>query len=67
MSAIKVNIIFSEDRLGDVTLNYICSECGDAAGVDPTFFETSGIPMCDDCGNDMEIFSVRVLFEETER
>jgi hypothetical protein len=68
MKQVRGEILFGEGDLGDITLNYLCQQCsnGETAGVDPTFFEVAGTPVCEYCGEDMTVFSASVTFEITE-
>lgn len=50
-----------EHELGKVKLTYLCDSCLVEAEVDPTFFETSGTPICSDCGEDMNVTQVEVV------
>ena len=61
--AVNANILVPEDKLGSIILNYVCEGRdfnGESASVDPTFFETSGSPICSTCGENMRVFSAQI-------
>ena len=43
-----------------VRLTWDCPICHDRVKVPPTFFQESGVPMCGDCGDDMEFICTEI-------
>ena len=44
--------------------NSDCPDFHNTVEVFPTFYEDSGIPMCDECGEDMEYSHTEILIEK---
>lgn len=65
MASIRTFITLGEDELGNIDLVFVCEGCSETANVDPTFFQTSGNPICgnEECpteGDDMVAFAAHI-------